>query len=363
MTHRALFSLLLCLAAAPALGETIQMDSNQQQALDITVAPLALTDAVSGSRLPAEVVIPPTQVRVVSAPQAGMVEQLRAEVGDRVSAGQLLARIQSPELVRLQRDFLQALTQQRLAKTGVERDRTLFREGIIAKRRYLETRSRYEELSAALDQGRQALFLVGMDPTDVAELERTRTLSTMLNVRATAAGAVLARRVEPGQRVEVADPLYRIAALDPLWLEIKAPLEEIGTLSAGDTVHVPGARAVGRVVAIGHEVDPASQTVLVRAEVTRGIGNLRPGQYVEAVLTTTRSDARYRVPASALVRNGPKTFVFVQTAQGFEPRAVNLFSTQDGGAVIGDHFTGEEKVAVTGVAAIKGAWLGLGGGE
>jgi hypothetical protein len=53
--------------------------------------------------------------------------------------------------------------------------------------------------------------------------------------------------------------------------------------------------------------------------------------------------------------------VFVQTKNGFSPVKVKVISEQGADAVVDAKLKGDEKIAITGISAIKGAWLGLGG--
>lgn len=356
-----LFSLLTPAFAADLPAHSIAMTIAQQQRLGITVAsPEAVTTAF-GQELPAQVTVPPSQVRLVTAPQAGLLEQLHVAVGEEVVIGQVLAQLRSPALVALQRDFLQALSQQRLAASAHERDQTLFNEGIIAQRRQLETQSQYEEQTAMLEERKQALLLAGMSPEDIRLLESKRQLSPLLKLRAPATAIVLERGAEPGQRLEISDLIFRIANLDPLWLEIRAPVEFLQTLSIGAAVKVPAYGVEGRLIAIGHDVDPASQTVVVRAEINVGAGSVRPGQYVTASVAGMPGENRYQVPAAAVVRSGQHSIVYVQTGSGFDPRIVTVLGSQGGKTVIEVTLKSDERIAVTGLAAIKGASMGLGG--
>ncbi len=365
MKLRTLASLGLWLVATPAAfaADLITMSTQQQQNLGVAAAPLQPTRAAFGRALPAQVVIPPGEQQLISAPQAGLVTQLRPSVGDEVKKGQALLTLQSPEIVGLQRAFLQALSQERLARTALDRDETLFQEGIIAKRRYLETQSRHQEQKAALDERRQTLQLAGMAVQDIRRLEQTRTLSSALVLRAPTDGVVLERQVQSGQRVDVNTPLYRIGRLNTLWLEIRAPIETLSGLQPGAAVQVVDTPVTAKLILIGREVDPASQTALLRAEVTGNGEQLRPGQYVQAMLTTHTAEHSFTIPANAVVRREQKTYVFVKTAEGFTATPVQVWISEGGTSVISGPFAGGEQVAVSGVAAIKGAWMGLGGGE
>lgn len=357
-----LLGALLAPLSLPA-ADQITFTPEQISTLRIQIEPLAPAGDVFGLTLPAEVVVPPAQLRMVSTPQAGMLEQLTVAIGDRVEAGQVLARLQSPDLISLQRDFLQATSQLRLAETARKRDEALLSEGVIAPRRQQETLSRYQELNAAVEERRQALRLAGMGADEIRQLAQDHQLSATLKVRAPIAGVVLEAFAEPGQRLEVSAPLFRVASLTPLWLEISAPLEQVTGLKPGAHLHVPGLNIEGALISIGRNVDPASQTVKLRAEVTHGADKLRPGQYVQVGLTTASQTQRYAVPANAVVRSGQQAVVFVRTAQGFEPRVVTVLASHNRTAFVAGELQGDETVAISGVAIIKGAWLGLGGGE
>ncbi len=359
----ALVLALFASVSVMAAGDKVSFTAQQQKTLGITVAPLLKAEGITGQLVQAQVTVPPAQLRIISASLEGMVEQLTVSEGDHVKAGQIIAKLQSPQLLSLQRDLLQALSQQRLALSEWKRDEELFKEGVIAERRYLETQSRFQEQNAALEERRQSLRLAGMDKRDIDQLEKSRQMSTQLNVRSPINGVVLERMSEAGRRLAVADALYRIADTSQLWLEIRVPIEAVRNLAVGSNVQVGGQAISGKVIAVGHDVDAASQTVLVRAKVTEGVQQIWPGEFLQVSLATTATTPLYKVPAVAVARSGNKIVIFVQDKDGFTAVPVKVIASQAGSSVIEGTLKGDERVAVSGIAAIKGAWLGLGGGE
>lgn len=336
----------------------IPVSADQIQHLGITLVKVSPAQTLMTDRVPAQVVIPPQQERVVSSAQAGLVESLKVTPGDQVSEGDSLAVIASPELVALQRDFLQAASNLRLAQADLKRDEQLVKEGIIAERRYLETRGRYEQTLAIMDERRQALLLAGLEEEAIQALADTRRLSAALEVRAPIAGAVLEQMVTVGQRVERAAPLYRIAQLEPLWLAIRVPLDRLGGLKPGAEVSLACTDAVAVITLIGHDVDPGNQTVLVRAVVRGAVGCLRPGQFTEVRISLLGADKQWRVPGSALTRSGAASYVFIRTIEGFRPVEAEVIGQEAGFAIVRAQLRGEEQVAASGLAAIKAIWLG-----
>lgn len=352
----------LIMPALPcAAADTITMTAAQQKTLGIMVAPLAGSARIASKRLPGEIVIPVGQERIVSAAQGGLVDAVFVATGQNVGKGQALAHISSPDLVGLQRDYLQALTQIRLSKNTLDRDAELFKDGIIAERRYLSSKSAHEELNWLLGQRRQSLRLAGMGDAAIARLESRGEYSSGLTVSAPAGGQVLEQMVTAGQRVDAAMPLFRIGSLNPLWLEIHAPVEVLGSVAEGTAVRIPKYQAEGRIITLIRSINKDDQTMHVRAVITTNAGRLSPGQFVEAELATEgRAGRDFSVPKNAVVRSGLQSYVFVQTATGFVARKIGIISEQHDRTVISGDLAGNENIAVTGTVAIKAAWSGSG---
>jgi hypothetical protein len=137
-------------------------------------------------------------------------------------------------------------------------------------------------------------------------------------------------------------------------------LEGLPFVKPGMVVNVPKLQVSGKLIAVIRNINRADQTLHLRAEITKGAEKLSPGQFVEAAIGLGTDIQHYSVPKSALARQGADTLVFVQNKTGFSPVNVRVISEQGDEAVIDAAFKGNEKIAVTGIASIKGAWLGLG---
>lgn len=355
--------LSLCWVGLAAAGNDVPMTAKQSQALGIETLPLSSSSVLLGNALPAQVVIPNHQIRVISAPLPGLVESMAVAVNQAVRKGQSLARLQSPGLAELQRDFLQAVLKSQLAQNSLNRDEKLFKDGIVAESRYLAAKSAAAIAAAEAGEKRQALRLAGMSDAASQKLQSGQSVGSALDIVSPIDGVVMEQMVAPGQRVEAAAPLFKVAKLSPLWLEIQVPLTQASTLQSGALVHVPALPVSGKVISIGRGVAEANQTVMVRAEISDGAVNLRPGQYIEAVVGMAAGVKQWTVPNAALMRDGNQTYVFVQSSSGYRLQAVNVLSQTASSTTIGGELKGDERVVIKGTVALKAAWQGLGGGE
>lgn len=354
-----LFSAFLLMLALPVIAaELIPFTEQQRQAMNIETAPLKTTSSITSSNLPGKVAVPNAQLHIVTAPQKGLVETLLAAEGEAVNQGQALARIQSPAFLELQSEYLEVDTRYQLAKSNYDRDTQLNKEGIIAKRRLLESKAEYQELLTSLSRIKRTLELAGMDKQALSALRSSRKLDSTLVVTAPFDGVLLEQMTTAGNRVEAADPLYRIASLKPLWLEIHVPLEQLAGIQPGQAVLVPSLDISGSIVSIGKLVHGVDQGVLVRAEVHEGLEKLRPGQFLQVQLAIFSEQKKYRVPRSAVTRFKNSSYVFAAQADGFIPIKINVLSEENNALIIETELPAESQIATAGIAAIKAAWLG-----
>jgi membrane fusion protein, heavy metal efflux system len=362
------YLVIASLSVLTAQAGEIALTASQQKSMGIAVANVELATSGQAKRFSAEVILPPAQERLISAPQSGLLESMSVAVGDSVKKGQVLARISSPDLALLQRDYLQAKIQQQLADKSASRDAALFKEGIIPERRYIETKSQLESASAQLAQTKQSLRLAGINDAAIASMNHAKGMQTSIALVAPIGGMVLEQMASVGQRIDSAMPVYRLAQLDKLWLELSVPLEDIAQIQLGSAVTAPSKQVVGKVVAILRSVNKQNQTTKVRVEITQGTSAVSPGELLQAEVLSNaalesgseKSLVMFKVPKTALVRNGQQVTVFKQVAKGFAALDVNLISEQGTYALIQGNLTPQDSVAVKGIIALKGAALGMG---
>ena len=135
-----------------ALEDLIKINAEQEQHIGIrTLKPEAIS-SIPLARAPARVTLPPQNEYIVSPAQAGLISRIEVAMGMKIAKAQVLAEIQSPSLLGLQRDVLDAVTGFNLAQSKLNRDTTLLQEGIIARMRYQETRSDYERYATAVQR-------------------------------------------------------------------------------------------------------------------------------------------------------------------------------------------------------------------
>jgi membrane fusion protein (multidrug efflux system) len=243
----------------------------------------------------------------------GYVRKWYVDIGDKVTAGQLLADLETPELdqeleqgraqlTQAQATLVQARANRELSRTNLTRYEKLAPSGVVAQ--------------ADVDQ-RQAMAQVDEASVSVADaaiaaqqanIRRLTQLKAFARVTAPFAGTVTARTIEIGSLVSAgnAQPMYKVAAMDPARVFVQAPQDVAPGVKAGEdaTVSVreyPGRAMAGKVARAAGELDPATRTMTTEVRVPNGDGTLIPGMYAEVSLNLPLPHRVYEIPATALM--------------------------------------------------------------
>lgn len=356
------FSLLLLIAStASHANEILQLNADEINNIGIEVAEIkSITESLS-NKLPAKVTIPNKSQRVISVPQDGVIEIMLVAEGDVVKADQALAQLNSPQIVAGQNDYLQSLSRLSQSQQEMQRDKSLFDEGIIAERRYRQSLSTYQQDKSDVAMYKKRLEMAGMNADDIRLLDKTRSLSSRLILTAPADGVVMKQFATAGQRLTAADPLYQLAELSILWLEIHVPLDLAKNLKINDRLTVCDKSVDGNVIAVGREVHAADQGVLVRAEINQKTEQLTPGEFIEVCFIQQAENAQFEVPRSAVFRNEGLSAVFIKTDDGFIYKDIEIIKDNGKKLVISGDLSPQQSVVISGTATLKAAWLGIGG--
>jgi cobalt-zinc-cadmium efflux system membrane fusion protein len=329
--------------------------------------PSANASANVGQQLSGTVVAPTNAISVVSSTVSGVVQTVHLSSLQAVQPATTVATLFSQQLLEIQRDYLQLSTQARLAKEKQERDEALFKDDIIALSRVQESRAAATLAAVAASERHQALRAAGMSAAQLRSILSTHALSPYLSVSAGVRGTVLELKLANGQHVDAGMPLATIARDTELWIEFQASRQQAEQIRLGDQLQIKGCTANAanaKVIAISPQINGSNQSTLIRARASSQDACLKLNQFVEASHSSSqRNPDSVGVPAAAIVRNGADSYVFVRNGLGFEAVKVQVIPGSADKTWVSGKLKAGDAVAVKGIIAIKGAWIGLGAEE
>ncbi len=361
-------SLLLIVILSHITGTTLAEELNitaaQLDNIGVAFSLPQVTELADDFESPARVRIPPTNDYAVVPLLSGTIKRLGVSAGDSVRKGDSIAWVGSPDFLMLQGEYIEAFHQMQLLQVRYANDRILNDEGIVSTRRLSESEHEVEDRHVAEQRLHHSLVLAGLEEAEIIALRDSLVLQPYMILRAPVDGVVLEEYRTAGQLIDPSQAVFRIADMSTLWLEIDAPFMKSLDLVPGGTVLVKQRQRniTAKINNIGRNVNPATQTVVVRAVVENG-SELAPGQFVTAVFTKIRSEKYLLLAISSVVRKDNQDYVFVQRPNGVEVRKIEVVRQAQGRIIVGSGIDASEAVAIRGTAALKARWLGIGGGE
>jgi cobalt-zinc-cadmium efflux system membrane fusion protein len=357
----AIYTILMFIGLLPisAAGQQLlQLGSEQIAALEVEVYRTGKVEQQLSDPLPATVVLSDQHQRMLSLPVTGTVQQLRVLPGATVEVGTELGTILSREALGLQREYLAAHDQQARNLASKQRDQALYKGGAISAKRWQQTLAEWRQGEALLRELESQLSALGFNGDELQRLRTQRELRSELPLRSPIGGVVMQCSMSPGEAFSAGQELFHIGDTGHLWLALKAPQALASTANSGDKVYLNG-ELIARVLQVGAAIDPASQSVLLTAELSAGGDSpLLPGQSV-LVQVGLEAHSGLWLPRDSIVSIGGATTVFVAHENGYEPRPVKVVAALDGWAALGGLSEGD-MIVKSGSAALKGVVMGLG---
>jgi len=281
---------------------------------------VARTGIERTQEIPGRIEVDEKRITRIGASVTGRVVEVSVDVGYRVKAGEVLARISSTELTQAQLNFLRSNAAFSLAERALERAQQLYKADVISaaelQRRESEQSIARAELRAASDQ----LSLIGFDQSLQRRLRESGQLDPTVGIIATRAGVVVERKVSQGQVAQPGDALFTVADLTTVWAVGALPEQAAGSVQMGQLVdvQVPALgekRFRGRIVFVSDTIQPETRTITVRTEVDNASRELKP-QMLSTMRLFGEREERLAIPDSAVVRDGDRDHVFLHRQDG-----------------------------------------------
>ncbi len=349
-----------------ALSAPLALTAEQVAGLDLATTTVERRQAADTIQVNGTLIPDQNAVFRIGPVVDGFVVALHSVANDRVSKGQVLARLRSNTLGQAQADYLEALARFKVSRANRERIEGLWREGVVAESRWIEADSGERTARAALDQRRRQLVLAGLSSQQIDALENDPDRISDFDLVSPIDGVVLSASVETGQMLSPGETVFRVADLTRLWAQVRIPVASIRRLQVGGkaTLQVnayPDELFSGRLASLSGEVDADSQTVLGRVVIDNPDERLRPGMYTRVTLSGG-AQSGLMVPASAVFRSGDTTYLFKVLGPGrFEPVPVVVGATLNGWVPVRDGIQAGTKIVSEGVAELKSHWQYQGG--
>ena len=271
----------------------------------------------------------------VVARAGGELVELLVEEGDRVEAGQLLARLDGE---RLRLEMLAAKAELVHASKEYKRNSDLHARGLISA-------SLYDGLKYDLD---------ALD----ASYKLKRLNYEYSSIRAPISGVVSAREIKPGQTVNIGDVVFRITETSELLAYLQIPQSQLLKFHAGDSATVSVAAMADNefaasIIRISPTIDTRNGTFRATVRIDNKNGNLAPGMLGRFTIAYEKHPDALTIPAMALLNDDEQPSVYVVNEGEVTRRSVETGIEAGGRIEILGGLTENDHIVVVGHGGLR----------
>ena len=251
----------------------------------------------------------------ISSPINGRVVAIKAQVGDRIRAGQTLLTLDSPDLGSAESDLEKAQADATVKHLALVRAQTLYQGEALARKDLEAAQADYAAARAEAQRAR--LHLRNLTPAGAGNQGESYA------VRSPIAGVIVDRQVNPGMEVrpDLPNPLFVVTDPSQLWVNVDLPENLLGKVTVGHPVSIevdayPGQLFSGHIEKIAPTLDPLTRRIILRCSVDDEAGRLKAEMFARVTLLADKRQLAYRIPNAALVSDGLYSYVFVEQSPG-----------------------------------------------
>ena len=309
----ALWAILALLIVAAVVVAGIVPRRNARAALksetrDLAIPSVAVIHPKLGSPQ-TEIVLPGNIQAFTDSPiyarTDGYLKKWYVDIGGRVTAGQLLAEIETPEvdqqLDQARADLNTAQANYRLSEITANRYQDLLKTDSVSKQEVDNTNGDFEAKKATVASAQ-------------ANVRRLEQLQSFEKIYAPFDGVITARNTDIGHLINSgaggpASELFHIASIRTMRVYINVPQQYSQAAKPGINAYLtlqefPGRHFKGELVRTADSIDQASRTLLVEVDADNASGEILPGAYTEVHLSVPSAAPALIVPVSALIFRG-----------------------------------------------------------
>lgn len=264
-----------------------------------------------------EIALAPSDEATVSPVLGGIISNIKVIEGDYVRRGQVLARIEHPEIVDIQQNYLEAMNRNEFLETEYNRQKRLLEDSVNSAKTYQNVRSEYQSNLAKLQSLKQKLNLIHIDAGSLTP----ENISDSYPLLAPISGYIAQVNVNPGSHVAPEQLLFHITANDKAHIDLKVFEKDISKIGEGQKFTFTPANNTtvqpmsGEIMKMAKRFDSEQRTALVHASISEMNESLLPGMSVIAYIQTGGRPMN-TLPEAAFVSDQGQDFVFLLKKEG-----------------------------------------------
>lgn len=298
----------------------------------------------------------------ISSPLQGRVLEVRAKLGDRVKAGDVLLIIDSPDITSAYSEFIKEASDMDFATRAYDLAKDLFENKAIPLKDYKQAENDLVKAKAEFRRAKERLLSLRVPAGELDKPLAEQKITARFEMKSPLTGTVVERTVTPGSIVggDQSQVLFTVADLDNLQVvadvyERDLDLVHVGRVASVTVEAYPHTSFPGAIAAIGDVVDPNTRTIKVRAWVTNVDHKLKPEMFARLHIQVGDADAFLAIPKEAVLEDDGKKFLYVvEGPDRYVKREVQVATASGDQVRVVQGLQPGERIVTKGAVLVKG---------
>lgn len=298
----------------------------------------------------------------ISSPLQGRVVEVRAHLGGRVKAGDILLIVDSPDIAQAYSEYVKEVSDLQYATREYELAKDLYEDKALSLKDLKLAENELVKARAEFRRAKERLLSLRVAPEELSKPLDKQRITSRFEMKSPLTGVVVERTVTPGQSVtgDADHVLFTIADLDVLQVVADVYERDLALVREGQSAVVnveayPDADFPAKVIAVGDVVDPVTRTIKVRALVKNEAHELKPEMFARLQLDVSGTGPFLTVPREAVLEIDGKQFVYVvEEGNRYVKREVRTVNISPNQTRVLEGLTQGERIVTKGAVLIKG---------
>ena len=329
-------------------AQSVAVTPEQQKSLGIQTQKVGRVGSIVFAPYNGKVVLDNKNIISIGSNVESIVKKIYVSNFEKVKKGQKLLTLKSNALLNLQREYIESILEKTNVYENYQRDLKLESEGIISKKRLLESEKINSSASLRVKLNANQLLTNGFTKEMLEKVEKTSLPILEQDILSPQDGVVYKIDVNVGEYIDAQHTMVGIYANGKRYIEISVPVKIVNELSIGDRCSF--GRYEAKIIAIGQVVNTSSQSVQIRAQILNPKNIMINRVY--GVKIHKKTEDTLKVKKSALVFRNNRAYLFKKIENGFEAIEANIVSESGYSYFVKAKLSENDFIAINATAAL-----------
>ncbi len=293
--------------------DEVHLLKKQMEVMDVQLGGFKKVNLSTTIKSNGRLELPPQNKASLSALIGGRVKSIAVKEGDPVKKGEVIAYLENPKFINLQREYFEAKSNYELLKIDYNRKSKLFEQKVTSAKEFQKVEAAFKNSEVTFKAAKATLKML-----DVPMDNNSGNILSALPVISPISGFVRLVEINIGTYVEPQTEMFEIVDNDHIHIDLMVYEKDIDKINIDQKVIFSLATHAekvfeGRVFAVGKAFERDTKAVKVHAEITSKPDGLLPGMFVDARIVTREAIAVQAVPNDAIISESGLSYIFVRT--------------------------------------------------